>query len=279
LARELASYGVTGVTDTSPHNGPSEGALFDAAVADGRWSLRLQLMGREDLPTSEHYQRGPLKLHYDERDLPDLELVAARIQTARAQGRAVAAHCVSAAELLWFLTALDMAGGAGAGDRVEHGGIISADMLARLHSLTVVSNPGFIAARGDRYLAEVPEGEQSDLYRLNSLQMAGIAIAAGSDAPYGPLNPWAGIRAAMDRRTASGRVLGTAEALSPADALALYTWDFALSRQRRVAVGVAADLCLLHDYTERNHADQRAQRVLATIVSGQIAYSSAPLFR
>jgi predicted amidohydrolase YtcJ len=272
LAHALASYGITGVTDTSPHNGPSEGALFDAAMADGRWPLRLQLMGREDLPMSRHYLRGPLKLHYDERDLPDLDAVATRISAARGQGRTVAAHCVSEAELLWFLTALDISGGAQAGDRVEHGGLIPADIIPQLRGLNVVSNPGFIQARGDRYAAEIGAADWPDLYRLNTLHAAGIAIAAGSDAPYGPLDPWVGMRAAIDRLTAQGKEIGLAEALSPDDALALYTWDFSLSRQRRVAVGEAADLCLLHGGYKRNLADHRAKGVLATIVGGHIVY-------
>lgn len=274
LARQLASYGVTGVTDTSPHNGPSEAALFDTAVADGRWPLRLHLMGREDLPTSAQYRRGPLKLHYDERDLPDLDLMAARISAARGQGRTVAAHCVSEAELLWFLTALDISGGARAGDRVEHGGIIPADMMARLRDLTVVSNPGFIAERGDRYLGEIPEPQQRDLYRLESLRAAGISIAAGSDAPYGPLDPWAGMRAAIHRQTKQRRVLGEAEALSPSDALALYMWDFTLSRQRRVAVGELADLCLLKGTPADILRGPDASRVRMTMVAGHPIFNA-----
>ncbi len=274
LARELASVGVTGITDTSPHNGPSEAALFETALSDGRWPLRLQLMGREDLPVSFAYHRGPLKLHYDERDLPDLDVVAARIVAARDQRRAVAAHCVSEAELVWFLAALDMAGGAGAGDRVEHGGIIPAALIPRLAEmdLTIVSNPGFIAARGDRYTAQIPAAEWRDLYRLQSLQKANVRLAAGSDAPYGPLDPWAGMRAAMRRLTASGQALGAVEALDGAAALRLYLWDFSLERHRQVTVGASADLCLLTGTPAEVVDTPDAARVRATLVGGQMVY-------
>src|SRR5690606_17919951 len=88
--------------------------------------------------------------------------------------------------------------------------------------LTVVSNPGFIAARGDRYLREIAASELPDLYRLQSFCRAGVRLAAGSDAPYGPLNPWEIIRAACDRRTGGGRQIGAAEALHPAQALGLH---------------------------------------------------------
>ena len=102
------------------------------------------------------------------------------------------------------------------GDRVEHAAEVPAaaiDILARL-GVRVVSQPGLVGARGDSYLDETAPGEHGDLWRCGTLLAAGIPVAAGSDAPHGPLDPWTAITSAIERRTPSGRVLGAIEAVS-----------------------------------------------------------------
>jgi predicted amidohydrolase YtcJ len=269
LSTRLAAMGVTAVTDAGASNGPAEAALFDAAIREGDLVQHLTLMGREDLPASEAYARGPLKLLYDERDLPDVEHVAARIRTARAQDRPVAAHCVTTGELLFFLAALDHAGGALPGDRIEHGSVIPASLIGDIaaRGLTVVTQPGFIFERGDRYLREIEAEDLPDLYRLASLRDAGIPIAAGSDAPYGDVDPWIGIRAAQNRTTNAGDTIGATEALCPRDAHGLYS-PLGLAGNpppgATVAVGMSADLCLLDVGA--------AAPVAATLIAGRIVH-------
>ena len=241
LSRELAAFGVTSVTDASVTNGIEEAALFEAALLSGDLLQKLTIMGREDLPTSQYFQRGPLKLLYDETDLPEITDVAARITVARQQGRFVAAHCVTLGELLFFLAALEATGGAKPGDRIEHGSIIPQSLLADLaHAgLKVVTQPGFIYTRGDRYLATLEPHSLPDLYRLRSLYVAGIEVLAGSDAPYGNIDPWQAIAAAITRTTASGHVFDQSEAVPFDRALGLF------GANRPIAEGMAADLCLL----------------------------------
>lgn len=241
LSRELAAFGVTSVTDAGASNGPEEVALFEEAVRSRELLQKLTLMGREDLPLSAGIERGPLKLLYDESALPGVTEVAARIATARQQGRAVAAHCVTLGELLFFLAALDTAGGARAGDRIEHGSLIPESLLADIAraGLTVVPQPGFVRTRGDRYLATIEPDDLPDLYRLCSLTDAGIPVLAGSDAPYGSIDPWEAIHAAMTRTTESGAVIGAREAIPLRRALGLYGAD------RAIRPGQTADLCLL----------------------------------
>jgi predicted amidohydrolase YtcJ len=244
LGKALARFGVTGVTDAGARNGPVEAALLSGALPQ-----RLMLMGSEDLPRSSQYTRGPLKLLYDERDLPDLDAIAACIKNARADGRTVAAHCVTLAELLFFFAALDAAGGTHLGDRIEHGSVIPASFIPDIASrrLTVVTQPGFVATRGDRYLAQTPAHERPDLYRLRSLLTAGVPLAAGSDAPYGDANPWIGIRAAQDRKTASHKILGPAERLERDQAISLSMGSFEHpgGPPRQVKIGAPADLILV----------------------------------
>ena len=70
--------------------------------------------------------------------------------------------------------------------------------------------------------AAVQQRGHRGLHRLGSFVGAGLRVRAGSDAPYGDPDPWLGVAAAADRRTAGGRVLGAAEALTPGGALRLW---------------------------------------------------------
>ena len=86
--------------------------------------------------------------------------------------------------------------------------------IARL-GLTVVTQPRFVADRGDDYLAEVDADDRPYLWRCASLIAAGIGVGFGTDAPFGDADPWRAVDAAVHRRTPSGTVLGAAERLSP----------------------------------------------------------------
>ena len=272
FGRHLAVLGLTGLTDAGAGNGPAQAAALAGAVPQ-----RLTLMGDETLQAGEGFTPGPLKLLIDERDPPQLDRLADRIRGVRRQRRAVAAHCVTAAELALFLAALDLAGGAIARDRIEHGGMISDGAIAAIRAtpLTVVTNPGFIHDRGDRYLATIAEDEMSDLYRASSLLAAGIPLAAGSDAPYATVDPWAAMRAARDRRTAGGHALGQAERIKAEEALRLYLGraDDPGRTVRRVAAGKPADLVLVEGSAEVIRSDLTADRVRATIIGGRVVFS------
>lgn len=270
ISRDLARFGITEVTDAGARNGPAEGALFDTAIARGDLLQKLTVMGREDVPASPHYRTGPLKLLYDENALPDVEAVAERIRTARHQGRSVAAHCVTLGELLFFLAALDAAGGARAGDRIEHGSVIPQSLIPDIAAagLTVVSQPGFVRTRGDRYRATIQPDDLPDLYRLRSLLDAGIALHAGSDAPYGDIDPWAAIDAAMRRTTASCASLGPDEALSLTQALSLYLGSDIIQS------GMLADLCLLDRPIEQLSQLDGQNPVALTLIAGRPAYQA-----
>ncbi len=265
LSRELAAFGVTSVTDAGASNGPEEVALFGAAIRSGELVQKLSLMGREDLPLSVGIERGPLKLLYDESALPDVSEVAARIAAAREQGRGAAAHCVTLGELLFFLAALDAAGGARPGDRIEHGSIIPHSLLADIAraGLTVVTQPGFVRTRGDRYIATIEADDLPDLYRLRSLIAAGIPVLAGSDAPYGSIDPWQAIQAAMTRTTEAGAKIGEAEAISLRQALRLYGADQA------IGPGQSADLCLLGTSLSLLEQGWVGNPVAMTIIGGE----------
>lgn len=259
LGAKFAEWGVTGVTDAGASNGAAEAALLAGAMPQ-----RLVMMGIEALPAGDGYKLGPVKLLLDENDLPPVEAVAGRIAAARALGRNVAAHCVTLGELVFYLEALAIAGGAKLGDRIEHGGVIAASLIGDIAAagLTVVTQPNFIHDRGDRYREQMEANELNDLYRLGSLMRGGVRVLGGSDAPYGDANPWVALRAATDRRTRGGDVIGRGEAVGRAEALALY--------QEPLAVGALADL-ILYDWLEDTGA---LGTVALTLIGGEIVWQA-----
>jgi predicted amidohydrolase YtcJ len=276
IGARLAAYGITALTDASVTTDADGAGRLAEAHRAGDLPQRLTLMsgGALEAPVDGAFAVGPLKVLLDDHSLPDLDDFVGRIAQARAWGRPVAVHCVTAAELALTLAAFATAG-ARPGDRVEHGGVIPPDAIPQLRALelTVVTQPAFIHERGDRYAAEVDPADQDDLYRCASLIAAGAPVAASSDAPYASADPWAGIVAAVTRRSVGGRVLGPGEALDPVRALSLYLDDPAAPgvTPRRVEVGAAADLCLLAAPLAEVLAAPSADFVRATWIDGRVA--------
>lgn len=250
VGRLLLAYGITAVTDATPDLSPSSQRAILDAVDSGTVPQRVHLLGSPlDGPTTDRVTVGPYKIVLADSDPPDLDELAGLIDRLHRMGRPFAAHCVSRENFVILLAALDQVGTL-AGDRVEHGALIPADSITevRRHGLTVVTQPGFLADRGDDYLRDVDPRDVGDLYRCRSLVDAGVPLALSSDAPYGPLDPWADMRTAMYRRTASGAVVGPDETLSAEHAFARYltSVDDPGGPARTVRVGEPADVVLLH---------------------------------
>jgi predicted amidohydrolase YtcJ len=247
LGRRLAGLGVTGVTDATPVERPEELRL----LAEAGLPQHLALTGGPALASADFpggVTRGPVKLVVSDHDLPPLDRLASAMETAHRAGRPVAVHCVTRVALILALAAWDQAG-VHPGDRVEHGSVIPPELIPVLaeRRLTVVTQPGFVAERGDRYLTDVDPEDRADLYRCASLLAGGVPVAGSTDAPYSSPDPWRAIGSAIDRRTASGRLLGPGERLSPRRALDLFLapLDDPGGAPRTVRPGAPADLVLL----------------------------------
>ena len=284
VGERLARFGITGVTDMSPANDSTLAAHF-AAEQVCKLPQKLVLAGKLDLRANDmgaFMRLGPAKLHLHEADLPDLDVAVDFILAAHERGRRVAVHCVTEVELLFTLAAFDEAGVV-RGDRIEHASIARPDEIARMKrlGLWITVQPNFIAERGDQYLTDVDPEHTPHLYRLKSLRDAGITLAAGSDAPFGDPDPWAAMRAAVQRRTPSGIAMGEAEALTPEQALDLFLRDpLDLSLRRKVETGAPADLCLLDCDWSTARADLSARHVQSAFVAGRTIFDrvdEAPL--
>ncbi|MEZ5171318.1 MAG: amidohydrolase family protein [Acidimicrobiia bacterium] len=276
VSADLAAAGVTGVTDATAHNGPTELAALGSARHSGELAQRLTAMtGSADATAPDGVRLGPVKLVLFEAALPPIAEFAARIATAHANGRAVAVHAASRVAVVFAVTALAEAG-AGPDDRIEHASVVPPEMLRAIERLgvTVVTQPHFISEHGDRYRATVEVADQPWLYRARTLLDAGIPLAAGSDAPVGELDPWAAMAAAVERRTAEGHVMGPDERLSPEQALGLFTGHPARpgGPPREIRPGEPADLCLLDRPWATARRDLADVRVEATIIGGRVVY-------
>jgi predicted amidohydrolase YtcJ len=265
LAAQLAAFGITGITDASFTN--------SSASLDRLRSLPLKVWAMGD----ETISPGQLKVMLDEDQLPDLDSLITRVEQTHKNNRGVAFHAVTRIEVVTAIAVLEAAG-SHEHDRLEHGALIAPDLFARLGALgiTVVTQPGFIADRGDRYLAEVATEQHADLYRYQSLLDAGIPVAASSDAPYGPLNPWQIMDAATRRTTAAECVLGRRECVAPMEALRGYlsSPNAPGGRARSIEVGDVADLCILQQSIEGALSQLDKVTVQATLIEGAFVYSS-----
>ncbi len=272
-AAAAAQAGVTGFTDATPDRDQADVAEFAELAEAGVIPQRLVLMAPAGLPEpdSARVTLGPQKLILDDATLPSASKLASTVAGAHHAGRTVAVHCVTAEQLLVCIAALEQAGPAG--DRIEHAGIVPpgrAETLARL-DVAVVTNPGFIADRGDDYLRNIPAAERAWLYPCASLIEAGVAVAAGTDAPFGPTDPWESVAAATNRCTAAGSVLGRAECVSASRALRLFLAEpHNVRRARTVTPGQPSDVCILREPLRSALARPSAAAILATIVGCRV---------
>ena len=106
---------------------------------------------------------------------------------------------------------------------------------------------------GDQHYAITVGPERAE--RMNACATAlaaGVPLAIHSDAPVTPLGPLFTAWAAVNRRTASGRVLGESERISVADALRTITLGAAYTLKLdgeigSIEVGKRADFAVLEE--------------------------------
>jgi len=262
LSERLSRCGVTGITDATP----------DLDIAD---MVRLSELHRHGELRQRVHCLAPGKRILHDDDL-DLEQLVGWIAGRHRDTHPVAIHCVTAAQLLVTIAALREAGSR-AGDRIEHAAVVPADCLADLADLgvTVVTQPNFVAERGDQYLDEIPAAEHGQLWRVASLLDAGVPVALSTDMPFGDGDPWVAIRAAVHRCTRGGAVLGSDECVSARTALTMFLGrPDQPTHLRTLEPGQPADLCVLSVPPETALAELDSGMVAATVVSGHMVYAA-----
>ncbi|WP_059015170.1 amidohydrolase family protein [Mycobacterium sp. M26] len=257
LSERLTSYGVTGVTEATPDLDADAIVTLTQAHRHGELHQHVHWLAP-----------GKRILHDDGLDLDEL---TDWIVTRHREGP-VALHCVTASQLVVTLAALEAAGGH-PGDRIEHAAVVPADSLADLARLdpVIVTQPNFVAERGDQYLLDVAADDQRGLWRLASLRRAGVRVALSTDLPFGGADPWAAMRAAVHRTTGRGAVLNPDECVSPSTALAMFFGHAEQpGRPRTVEPGQPGDLCVLAAPPAEVLDALDADLVAATVVGGRL---------
>lgn len=280
----LTTLGITAVTDATPDLDDTAISAVASAMDSGALPQRVTLLG---VPLRAVAARqaaadpdrtigvGPYKIVLADSELPALDDLADRIAAAHGAGRPVALHCVTETALVLLLAALAEVG-AVPGDRIEHAGLVPEPVLPAMAELgvTVVTQPGFLAHRGDDFVRGLRADQHADLYRCRSLLRARIPVALSSDAPYGPLDPWAVIAAAVHRQAGDGTVIGPAERIDPDQALAAYLGEQADpgGPPRTVHIGGPADLVVLRVPLSEALLAPSREAVRAVIIGGELVY-------
>ena len=257
IAARLARYGVTGITDATPDLTADDVAALSVAHRRGEIPQRLHFLAP-----------GKRILHDDRLDVDEL---TGWVADHHDDDVPVALHCVTHAQLVVALAAL-RAAGRHSGDRIEHAAIVPDDMLADLidAGVTVVTQPNFVAERGEHYLRDVPADEHRQLWRVASLLRAGVPLAASTDAPFGGMDPWAAMRAAVHRSTDRGDVIGLDERITAAEAVQLFLGrPDRPSVPRTIEIGQPGDLMVLEPgiAVETLASDM----VVTTVVGGRVS--------
>ena len=192
--RGLAGYGVTGVTDMTPTESPGATELLAAAALDPTCPIRVTISGgpRLDPDIAPGLPRGPVKLLPPDHATVDLDGLIRGIRAARALGRTVAIHCVTRVGAAVAVAALQTTGTV-PGDRIEHGAVLDDGLLSALAELglIVVTQPNFVAERGEQYTRDVDPDDLAHLWRCATLPSRGRAGRRRHRRPVRPPRPLA----------------------------------------------------------------------------------------
>jgi len=280
-SQALACVGVTRLTDATPYRSLESASLLIDAVSVGAVRQSVSFTGGPEIAASvpSGFSQGPVKIVVGDHDLPNVELLVEAVNTARAHGRNVAFHCVTTAALALIVAAMREVGPSQFThlDRIEHAAVVPNEYVDELKQLrlVIVTQPGFVHARGDRYLRTVDRVDLPFLYRCGSLVAAGIAVYGSSDAPYGPVDPWLAMRTAMERRSASGAAVGKDESISALSALRAYV-NCPQERWRDEVgprVGDPGDLVILGESLQGSLSHLNSVSVRATAIGGDLVFS------
>jgi predicted amidohydrolase YtcJ len=155
--------------------------------------------------------------------------------------------------------------------RVEHASVLDPATVDRYAELGVSAVVQPISIESERqWLASRLGPDRIDrVYPYRRLLDAGVVVAGSSDAPIEALDVLEAMACAVDRRG-----IGTGQAITPTEALAMYTTGAAWVRSTeadtgRVDVGQRADLVVLSAAPSGDNADVE---VLVTIADGRVIH-------
>lgn len=213
----------------------------------------------------------------------DQEVLQDMMRRAHAAGWRIATHALGdrAVEAVLDAYGVAMRGKRGQDHRhrIEHCMLCDERLAWRIRDLGVVPvlQPD-IFRLGDGYITALGRERADDVIPMRLFERLQIPVAFSSDAPVVPCDPLAVVRSAVERRTPGGMVLGRQHAVTPLEAIRLYTAGSAYATRRERTKGVLRP-GLLADFTVLSHdpaaiAPQEFDdlRVTMTVVGGNVAY-------
>jgi predicted amidohydrolase YtcJ len=290
------SYGITSLQDATASNSLARWETVCALVLNQRLRSRVTFM-----PGASHWQDflkvnlktgsgdnlmrlGPVKI-MPGTPLDQVNLNRLALEVHRA-GFQLAFHAVAEEEVAAVIEALEYVDKyspvKGRRHRIEHCSECPPHLLEHIGKLgaVIVTQPPFIYASGERYLATVPEDRLPWLYCIKAPLEKGVIVAGSSDAPVAPENPLVGVYAAVTRRARSGQVLLPEEKISIDQALALYTVNGAYASfeediKGSITPGRLADMVVLSDDPYKIPVEQiKDIKVEMTIIGGEVVWES-----
>lgn len=163
--------------------------------------------------------------------------------------------------------------------RLEHAEVIPADLLDEIADLGLVvsAQPAFEAAWGEAggmYERRLGEARASQTNPFRALADRGVALAFGSDSNVTPMDPWAGIHAAEQRRHPE-HAMTRLECVSASTLGGRHA-----ARQDRfvgpVRAGMRADLSVWEG-DPYNDEDPRGAKCVLTLLRGRRTHGSVPI--
>jgi predicted amidohydrolase YtcJ len=211
------------------------------------------------------------------------------IAQADAAGLAVAVHAIGdEGNSLLLDRFAAVAAGNGPRDRrfrIEHAQHLRPEDFARFAPGNVIASMQPYHVIDDGRWAEGRIGAErcASSYAFRSLLDHGARLAFGSDWPVAPLDPLAGIDAAVNRRTLDGQHPGgwfPEQRITVGEAVRAYTLDaayarFAEQRLGSISPGKLADLVVLsRDLLDAEAANIAQAKVVMTVMAGRVVYEA-----
>lgn len=298
-SKHYISYGITSVQDVSISNIPSRWTLLKKVQKEGKYKVRASLTA--SLESFEDFKQAGFTPDYGDANLrfgglkiilnqatgrlyPAQEDLNYYVLDAHRKGYRVCIHAVSEemikAAVIAFENARKKYPDMNLRHRIEHCSECSPELLARLKKLgfVIVSQPLFLYYSGDRYLKTLPQNIQPWLYRFKAFRDSGLVVAASSDSPVVPDNPLIGIYSAVTRKTQTGNRVNPSEAVTPQQALEMYTINAAYASGEEnlkgsLVSGKLADMVVLSEnpLTVPNE-NIKDIKVEMTIIGGEVVW-------
>ncbi|WP_404291000.1 amidohydrolase [Glutamicibacter arilaitensis] len=169
--------------------------------------------------------------------------------------------------------------------RIEHGGYVRPDQIARIaaNGIVLVPQPHFINAFGDGMRELLGEDRTRYSYPVRSLLDAGAVLPGSSDRPVAEGRPLRVMQSFVERTTSSGAQYAPEERISATEALRAYTVGSAAAtgtadRLGQLRPDFLADLTILaEDPTTIETSRIGSIEVLATVLGGEATHDPRQL--